>query len=1242
MQFIKDGPDVPEGLLKAHEDGNVIFFCGAGISGPAGLPGFSGLVEAIYAKLGMHANAPEKTALDAYQYDTVLGLLEGRLADGRNRVRTIVEAILKPDRTLPDMASTHEALLTLARSRKGHTRLVTTNFDRLFEEAVAGLDYSVATFNAPLLPVPKARWDGLVYLHGMFPEKPSASDLNRLVLASGDFGLAYLVERWAARFVSELLRNYTVCFVGYSINDPVMRYMMDALAADRLMGEIPRQAYVFGSYGPKGADIAREEWESKNVIPVLYEATPGHPLLHQTLKEWSATYRDGVEGKEAVVVRYAGISPTGSTKQDDFVGRMIWALSDETGLPAKLFADHDPLPPLSWLAPLSEPVLGNSDLGRFGITTEKVENGNDFSLLKRPSPHNLSVHMSLVGHKREYGGYDNVMHHLARWAARHYGDPQLLSWIAMRSGVLHPRFKHFLERELVNRKGKDGSVSDRMFSLLLAGRVGGAVGNTDLYDWTYRASREGLTMGVRLALREALSPFVQIRQATAFDNFDDEGASSEQVRWDVVLNSQHVHSALSEIRKTEAWADINRDVLADVTGLLKDVLDIKRDLGAASVAHDFSYLHQPSVSDHPQNRQFNDWTILIELVRDGWLALADQGHPAEARAEIQRWLSMGYPIFQRLSFFAATERPDIVAAEEALGWLLSDDARWLWSNETQRETLLLVAALGTRLSPQGLNMLCTAILTAPPESLPHKDVKPAEVLRFTERRRWLLLRRLVDSGSKVTPEADECLRNIESQYPKWRLDADDRDDFPFWMGDGDTLRTYRPTPVALDELVAWLAEHPYGDDFREEDDWSQRCEKDAAVAMAALERLAEQKIWPASRWQQALQVWSREGFSESSWRSIGPVVVAFPMGVLTELSKPVASWMAEVAKALPPTEYLFLPLCTRMLQIHRDLVLPTGEEQGNLSNHPVSFITQAVLSVWFKQDLEDDKGLAEPFREILEVICQPDAQGLEPGRLVLARAVITLYRVDAAWTVEHLLPHFDWDVDARRALVMWESYLRSPRIHWPLFDQIKASLIGIVDHFDELQKVCQRQYAGLMTTAALHASGSFSKEDFQRVFGRLPTDAFFEVATALLQGFRGAGDQRDEFFKNRIVPFIGNYWRKSVDAITPSTSRKLAEICVLSGEAFTDAVYLLKGFLVRVDDPSYVISNLASTDLCSLFPNSALDLFDALIADGARWLTDEFNDCLQAIENADVSLSRDPRYRRLVNIRRMSNFPATR
>tara|TARA_B110001469_G_scaffold16076_1_gene16214 strand:+ start:1204 stop:1398 length:195 start_codon:yes stop_codon:yes gene_type:complete len=50
MQFIKNGPDIPERLLQLQEEGKVVFFCGAGISTAAGLPDFKGLVDQLYER----------------------------------------------------------------------------------------------------------------------------------------------------------------------------------------------------------------------------------------------------------------------------------------------------------------------------------------------------------------------------------------------------------------------------------------------------------------------------------------------------------------------------------------------------------------------------------------------------------------------------------------------------------------------------------------------------------------------------------------------------------------------------------------------------------------------------------------------------------------------------------------------------------------------------------------------------------------------------------------------------------------------------------------------------------------------------------------------------------------------------------------------------------------------------------------------------------------------------------------
>jgi len=353
MQFTKNGPDIPDALLQAHEEGRVVFFCGAGISRPAGLPGFEGLVDKIYKLNGTMPSDIEQEAIAREQFDVALDLLERRLPGQRMAVRSKLAEALKPNLRKKGATSTHAALLRLSRSRNGALRLVTTNFDRVFHSAARRIGQKFEAYAAPMLPLPKnSRWDGLVYLHGLLPEKVDEINLNRLVVTSGDFGLAYLTERWAARFVSELFRSYVVCFVGYSINDPVMRYMMDALAADRMLGEITPGAWALGDCEPGKEDQKTREWAAKGVTPILYEVPAGsydHSALHETLQAWADTYRDGVQGKEAIIVKHALAKPQDSTQQDNFVGRVLWAISDKTGLPAKRFADFNPAPSLDWL-----------------------------------------------------------------------------------------------------------------------------------------------------------------------------------------------------------------------------------------------------------------------------------------------------------------------------------------------------------------------------------------------------------------------------------------------------------------------------------------------------------------------------------------------------------------------------------------------------------------------------------------------------------------------------------------------------------------------------------------------------------------------------------------------------------------------------------------------------------------------------------------------------------------------------
>ncbi len=72
MQFITDGPDIPDVLLQAHEEERVVFFCGAGISYPAGLKGFDWLVDQLYERCGTKPTG--KKAFENKQFESPLVL----------------------------------------------------------------------------------------------------------------------------------------------------------------------------------------------------------------------------------------------------------------------------------------------------------------------------------------------------------------------------------------------------------------------------------------------------------------------------------------------------------------------------------------------------------------------------------------------------------------------------------------------------------------------------------------------------------------------------------------------------------------------------------------------------------------------------------------------------------------------------------------------------------------------------------------------------------------------------------------------------------------------------------------------------------------------------------------------------------------------------------------------------------------------------------------------------------------
>lgn len=1251
MQFVRHGPDIPERLLQAHEDGRVVFFCGAGISYPAGLPGFKGLVDKLYQNLAVTPNAVQQAAIKAGQFDTAIGLLEADIVGGRETVRRALAGILTPNLSAPNATATHEALLTLGTCRNGQTRLITTNFDRLFEEVIAAKSLPIERFQAPLLPVPKNRWDGLVYLHGLLSATPTASELDRLVVSSGDFGLAYLTERWAARFVSELFRNYTVCFVGYSINDPVLRYMMDALAADRLLGESPPEMFAFGSFSKGKEDERANEWRAKNVTPILYREHNRHAYLHETLRAWAETYRDGVRGKERIVVECAMARPLASTRQDDFVGRLLWALSDPGGLPARRFADLDPVPSLDWLEPLSEERYRQADLGRFGVPPRAtVDDKLTFSLTRRPSPYPLAPSMCIVDAGARGSRWDEVMRQLARWLIRHLNDPALLLWLVKRGGQLHNDLIWWIEHRLdeLAKLERDGNTAElariregapnaipgplmrSLWRLLLTGRVKSWLRDFDLYRWRDRFKRDGLTATLRLELREMLTPRVSLREPFRWPAEDGEAREPERinelVEWEIVLSTDHVHSSLRDLPKDERWNAALPELLSDFSALLRDALDLMRELGGAEDRCDRSYMYQPSISEHPQNRDFRDWTALIDLTRDAWLATAAQS-PAQAALVAEFWWHAPYPLFRRLAFFAAAQ-DNVVPRRQALDWLLADDYWWLWSVETKREAVRLLVALAPQLDAVMLRKLEQAVLAGPPREMFKDDLEPERWTRIVDREIWLRLAKMADAGAVLGAESSARLSRLSTQYPEWKLAEDQRDEFPFWMGDGDEWRKFVATPRRRRELVAWLRQQS-GTDHWQEDDWRQRCRDNFATTACALCALARESVWPTERWREALQAWSEEKLLKRSWRYMAPVLADAPDEVLRKLTHGVSWWLQAIAKTFEGHEAHFFGLARRLLALDDQDGDDTDDPVGRALNHPVGHITWALLHWWYRSTLEDGQGLPAEIKPTFTELCDPAIDKFRHGRVLLAAHVIALFRVDREWTTQHLIPLFDWQRSEDEARAAWEGFLWSPRLYRPLMELLKPAFLDTAHHYAALGEHAE-QYASLLTFAALDPGDTFTTAELTTATRSLPPEGLREAARALVRALEVAGEQRADYWTNRVAPYLHAIWPKTRDNVSPAIAEILGRLCVAAQDAFPQALVLLRAWLQPPTHPDYLVHRLHEASLCGKFPEQALDFLSLVIGDQTQWPPKDLGACLDAIHIAAPKLEADRRFERLM------------
>lgn len=535
-------------------------------------------------------------------------------------------------------------------------------------------------------------------------------------------------------------------------------------------------------------------------------------------------------------------------------------------------------------------------------------------------------------------------------------------------------------------------------------------------------------------------------------------------------------------------------------------------------------------------------------------------------------------------------------------------------------------------------------MAGPPREMYREDLEAERWQDLVARSVWLHLAKLNTSGLVLGAPAATRLAELCTTYPQWQLGTNERDEFSHWMsGTGDpdyeNSRDVDIAPRKRSELVQWLAKPTQERRPFYEDTWRDTCKKHPLNCLYALTDLANQRSWLNNRWSEALYAWMSGKQVLRMWRYSAPILKNLPNEVLQKIVHSVSSWIEASSKSVDCHEDILIELCNRVLGIQvadttrvnrngEDIQQPVTEA----INHPVGHIAQALINFWFRSHPNDNDLLPIALKPIFTALCDLQVERFRHARVLLGSRLIAFYRVDRSWTVEHLLPLFDW-TNPEEAKAVWEGFLWSPRLYQPLMIEFKNRFLECANQYINLGEHRQ-QFASFLTYAALAKIDGYTIEEFRTAFGALPKEGLEESAQALYQAIEGAADQREEYWKNRTKPFWQQIWPKCGEIASPRISESLARLVIAARNAFPDALTAMESWLQPIEHPHYFVRLLNESGLCSRYPDEALSLLDAVITD-QQWLPSELSNCLDMIVQTKQNLKHDVRYLRLRDYLRM-------
>ena len=937
--------DFPSALIAALRDHKLVVFAGAGVSmgEPACLPDFKTLAKQIAQGTGESPGKDEPV-------DRFLGRLK---TDQRVQVHELAAQQLKA--RCPRATELHRDLLRLFPSPT-RTRIVTTNFDLLFEQAAEDgtADSKLEVFMAPALPFGR-EFDGIVHVHGAL-DRPET-----MVLTDADFGRAYLTEGWARRFLLDLFLSFTVLFVGYSHDDIVMHYLARALPAG------DAQRFVLTDETDDG------RWTRLGITSIPFPKSD-YGTLYAGIRELAKYRSRGILDWQHEIREIAKSAPP-------------------TG-------DYD-------VATLDEAF---TDPARTRFFTASAKDPAWIGWLDR--------HEHLLNLFRRRAQLAEPERELANWLANGFAwdhPDEVWRVIGRHRMHIHPEFWQALASAvgLPGAKISDQETLSRWVSVLLATAPSPAPDSVLQYLAERCGEREAIDSLIAIFEHVTTATLrFSLFSTGLYGDAESEPVPTIHAELDAA-SDDYAHTA------AYVWTNALRPNLGQIAGrmIAYSVANVEaqhRTLftwAAASRHWDPLSMSRFAIEprSQPSNRQRPEIRdVLIDVARDclEWLAA---NNPLEVAQWCDRLAESQAPILRRLAIHGVITRN--LDPDEMIDWILQHSSQC--DELARHERIRALKISYPRARDDRRRAVIQDVLDY---RWPRAQDEESEELTVSHRFSWLewLLEAAPDCSF-----LQEALQSLRQQYPgfgrkefpdvdhrTWRNDA-----IPFFPWKPEEL-VARPASDWIDKLLTYQPSDPLQPDRRRLLDAVTRASaQDIEWGMDLAEGLLQRGDWDADLWSGILRSWSTTTLDSSQYRR------ALPTLGCKELHKNYAQAIADVLQAmvrntdLPGFDELIEAADTVSVDLWKAVdgqEIPDECDDWMIKawNHPAGLLVQFwmdSLACWNTRE-EHRITHIETYTARFSKVVYENTAANRPGRCILVRHLSMLLTTAEAWTMEHLLP----------------------------------------------------------------------------------------------------------------------------------------------------------------------------------------------------------------------------------------------